>query len=605
MEYIILFAVLFLIFVIYVIRSVIEDKKRRLLFEKALRQEYGKRAEKRYPDGRLDNLKKRFAEKSVVKGFVLDDITCNDLEFETLFKRIDRCFSSAGEECLYSMLRTPVFDDKELERRRKLKDHLEENEDERVALQMFFACVGRTGKYSAGEYLDNIMELEEKSSLPHYVLIAVMLISVAVMFFNTGAGVFILLTALIYNFITYFKEKSRIDPYITTFAYFLRLLDVAKELQKMYPEAVKNAGPAGASAVADGNSGDVETDNGRSIINDTIRRISDDRKPFESFYRFSFFLTGSDGMSSGPLDIVMDYLRMGLHLNLIKFNSMQKTVKKYGQNLEDIIYLMGYIEALISVGEFEKSLKTSCCGILTGTSADGIYAKAMYHPLIDEAVANDLELNGSMLLTGSNASGKSTFLKTVAVCQLLAQTITVVPASEFRSGFYRIYSSMSLRDDLEGGRSYFVVEIDAIKRILDAVTADNPEDQSSKTKVMCFVDEVLRGTNTIERIAASAQILESFDEMGIQVFAATHDNELTYILEDSFDNYHFEEKIENNDVLFNYRLQKGRAKSRNAIRLLSVMGYSESITGKALARAEMFEKTGEWIAAGLTEKEEI
>ena len=88
---------------------------------------------------------------------------------------------------------------------------------------------------------------------------------------------------------------------------------------------------------------------------------------------------------------------------------------------------------------------------------------------------------------------------------------------------------------------------------------------------MCFVDEVLRGTNTVERIAASTQILKSLTGSNILCFAATHDIEMTDLLRDFFDNYHFEEDIRDGDVFFNYRLMKGKAATRNAIKLLEIM----------------------------------
>ena len=84
-------------------------------------------------------------------------------------------------------------------------------------------------------------------------------------------------------------------------------------------------------------------------------------------------------------------------------------------------------------------------------------------------------------------------------------------------------------------------------------------------KVLCFVDEVLRGTNTVERIAASTQILKSLCHPGVLCFAATHDIELTELLQKDFDNYHFEEDIRDGDIFFNYRIKEGRATTRNAI----------------------------------------
>ena len=126
----------------------------------------------------------------------------------------------------------------------------------------------------------------------------------------------------------------------------------------------------------------------------------------------------------------------------------------------------------------------------------------------------------------------------------------------------------------------------SLKRILDRGYDTLP--------VLCFVDEVLRGTNTVERISASTEILKSMAGEGVICFAATHDIELTALLQNQFDNYHFEEKIQDGDVLFNYELQEGKATSRNAIQLLRVMGYDSKIVESATERAAFFLKTGAW-----------
>jgi DNA mismatch repair ATPase MutS len=111
------------------------------------------------------------------------------------------------------------------------------------------------------------------------------------------------------------------------------------------------------------------------------------------------------------------------------------------------------------------------------------------------------------------------------------------------------------------------------------------------------VDEVLRGTNTVERVSASTEILKSFaddKERNVLCYAATHDIELTHLLEEWYGNYHFEEQIVDDDVLFNYELNSGRATSRNAISLLKVMGYDEEIIKAARARADRFTETGKY-----------
>ena len=172
---------------------------------------------------------------------------------------------------------------------------------------------------------------------------------------------------------------------------------------------------------------------------------------------------------------------------------------------------------------------------------------------------------------------------------LLAQTVHTCAAASYKAPFYRMYSSMSLRDDLAGGDSYYMVEIKSIKRILDQVS------QEEGRPVLCFVDEVLRGTNTVERIAASTQIMKKLAEGHALCFAATHDVELTKLLEREYDNFHFEERIEENDIYFPYQLMKGPASTRNAIALLKMLQYDESSTTAAEAMAERFLREGNWL----------
>ena len=189
-------------------------------------------------------------------------------------------------------------------------------------------------------------------------------------------------------------------------------------------------------------------------------------------------------------------------------------------------------------------------------------------------------------MTGANASGKSTFLKSCALAAWLAQTTGTAPAASYRAPFFRIMTSMALRDDLTGGASYFVVEIRSIKRLLEAAKEEKP--------LLIIIDEVLRGTNTIERIASSAQILRAMVKPWTVVLAATHDRELTVLLRDVFRNRHFEEKLDASGISFTYKLMDGPACATNALTLLSAEGYDQSIVDSAKIMAARFEETGEW-----------
>ena len=123
-------------------------------------------------------------------------------------------------------------------------------------------------------------------------------------------------------------------------------------------------------------------------------------------------------------------------------------------------------------------------------------------------------------MTGSNASGKSTFLKTIALNVILSQTIFTCISHTYEGDYLKVMTSMALRDNLEGGESYYIVEIKSLQRILEECKKDQP--------VLCIVDEVLRGTNTIERIAASSRILKYLQETG-SPSAGSHSRYRTFL----------------------------------------------------------------------------
>ena len=284
--------------------------------------------------------------------------------------------------------------------------------------------------------------------------------------------------------------------------------------------------------------------------------------------------------------LVMDYIRMFTHIDLIKFSTMMKAMQEHQKEILGLMKILGYLDSMISIASFRESLPYYSIPELEMGDRAYLRMENLYHPLLSNPVANSIEAESGILVTGSNASGKSTFLKNIAVNTILAQTIYTVTASEYQAPYFKAMTSMALRDDLERGESYFIVEIRSLKRILDEVEKEGC--------LLCIIDEVLRGTNTIERIGASSRILASLDREHVLPFAATHDIELSYILEDLYENYHFEEEVKEHEVVFNYLLKKGRVTTRNAIRLLEMTGYPENLSEEAKKAVADFEETGIW-----------
>lgn len=557
MEYLIFAAAMVCFIVLMMLKSFLDYKKSEKRFVQKLYKEYGTLPQKEYKPEQFENISHYFLKHK--EGYYVDDITWNDLNMDEIFKQLNNTFSSAGEEYLYHILRTPCLEEEELLKREGIISWFQNHSDERVSYQFIFSRLGKCGKFSIYDYLDYLDQLGERSNLKHYLAIAGILGSILLLFVNIPIGLVALVCILIYNNLSYFKIKNKIDPYITSFAYVFRLLDAVGELVK--------------KRVA--------------ILEEEFDELITCHNAMTGFRTgSSLVMSGSRMSGSGnPLEILADFLRMGFHIDLIKFNQMLTEVRKHLPEIDRMISVLGKIEAMIAIGSYRKAM--SCC-VPEFTDELFIETNEMYHPLITHPVKNDISTGSSVLITGSNASGKSTFLKTVAISAILAQTIHTCPAASYKASLFRICSSMSLRDDVQGGDSYYMVEIKSLKRIL-AMAADEGDNP-----VLCFVDEVLRGTNTVERIAASTEILRSLDKKNCICFAATHDIELTHLLTKNYDNYHFEEDIADNDISFSYKIMCGRATTRNAIRLLGIMGYNKQIIEEAEQMANHFMKTGQW-----------
>lgn len=571
MEYLIFAGAMILLIVLIMGKEYLNSVTYRKRFLEKLYQSYGSSADRQYGSEELEHIKMYYRKHSVPHQ--IDDITWNDLNMDHIYQTINTSCSAAGDEYLYYRLRTPVYDPLKMEELEQKIRFFMEQEAERHAVQRVFFALGRMGKYSIYEYLEYLDELGERNNRKYFLLNGLLAASIGIMFWQPAYGIILLLAVLCHNIVGYFKEYKQIEPYVTSFQYIRRLLKCVEQI----------------------------TDRKISVISMEQERLKACHQQMKSFLRNSYLVISAQKGSGNPLEIILDYVRMIFSLDLIQFNRALRAVRGHLREIDEMITLLGEIETVVVIGSYRSSLQENYCipVIHYEKKADTVLkVQGVYHPLLVNPVKNSIQITRGVLLTGSNASGKSTFLRSVAIGAVLAQTIHTCPAACYEAPAFRIYSSMSLKDDLLSGDSYYMAEIKSIKRILDQIRQAREEN----VHVLCFVDEVLRGTNTVERIAASTQIMRMFAAEYVICFAATHDVELTRLLSDRYDNYHFEEKIDGEDIYFPYRLMEGPAASRNAIALLKVLGYDDKIITGAEEMAEHFLESGRWDAFGFENK---
>jgi len=493
----------------------------------------------------------------------IDEITWNDLAMERVYEQLNSAGSSVGEEYLHRALQSPVMDESLLLERSARAECLARDPQLCERLGKLFRELGKTKKLSLYDYIFRFHEVKSSGNGIHYLLIVLLLLAIVLIFMNPVIGIILLVVMFAVNIGSYFRYKAGIESYFMCFKYIVRMLRAAAKIEKTLESAVE-AGPD------------------RSSFLSLCETLDADSRELAPLKRGSFLLTNS--VSGSLTDVVMDYVRMLFHVDIIHFNRVRKLAAQKADVIDQLFCTLGEIELAVCVCRYRSHLEIWCrpeFSQMEEAGALSLSVRDMYHPLTRRAVYNDLDTEQSILLTGSNASGKSTFLKQIAINQILAQTIDTCLAGSFRTGFFRVLSSMALSDNILNNESYFIVEIKSLKRIVDAAA-----DESCKIPVMCFIDEVLRGTNTRERIAASSQILKALSSMHVLCFAATHDIELTELLAGHMANYHFEEKIEGNDVSFDYKLRKGPSTTRNAIKLMEVYGFDPAVTQEAFRLAE-------------------
>lgn len=199
-------------------------------------------------------------------------------------------------------------------------------------------------------------------------------------------------------------------------------------------------------------------------------------------------------------------------------------------------------------------------------------AKDLGHPLIPEnrRIPNDIQiLSGGriLIITGSNMSGKSTFLRTCGVNTVLALSGAPVCATALTLSHVSLYSSMRILDSLEDNTSSFYAELKRLAVMIRRAEQD--------PRVFLLLDEILRGTNSQDRYTGSVALIKQLSEYGTVALVATHDLKLAGMEKDMpgrIDNYHFDVKVDGEELYFDYKLTPGICRSMNASILMKKMG---------------------------------
>ncbi|WP_352417501.1 MutS-related protein [Clostridium tertium] len=473
----------------------------------------------------------------------IDDQTAHDLNVDEVFKKISNCSSTPGEQMLYYILRTPKTNSAELIERNKIIEKFKNDENLRSTIQQIFSNLGKQRK---GEIFNlfNTETVVNKSKVLLYNLIALSSVVALVWFIIDGADkipTFIGIFA-IYMFIS-LRTASEIEYELTSLQYLGDFIRASKELSKIDDPTLK----------------------------DEIDKIKERVDLFSKIDKKTLFI-----YSQGALDIFIETINALFLTRIRSYYSIINIIKKNRQELIELYALVGKIEAYISVSSYRTKLKNYSLPNFTDNKNNLFKIENACHPLLEDGIPNSINLNNKgVILTGSNMSGKSTFMRTLALNMLLAQSIYTCLCDDYNASFFRVMSSLSISDDVLSGTSYYLEECNAVLRILNSLDEEVP--------AFCIIDEIFKGTNPIERIATSKQILKYIMNRNALSIVATHDLELAETCNDKYLKYYFCEDVDENEgLIFDFKLKEGICNTGNAIKLLSYLGYPNEIINDSI-----------------------
>jgi MutS domain V len=489
----------------------------------------------------------------------IDDRTWADLLMDAVFTSIDRTESTLGQQALYHRLRSAPTG-AHLEVFEALVERMTSDVPAREHAQ---AALTRL-RNPAGYDLWWLAQPDAIETRPWHVIFPIvggaMLLPVLLAFVWPGT-IFLLLIGATLNLYIRVYSARRIGALIGSFRLIEPLLAAA--------DAMRSLAAGG-------------TDRGVPTM-PTVGSLGDDLKQLTRLRGIARWV-GRDPIAAGELAAsLFEYLNLLFLLDANALYFGARELRAHGGALLRVIGVVGDVDAALSVASLRAGTtfwtRPTC--LTAGAPSD---FSGLRHPLVDEAVPNSIALGPpyGVLITGSNMSGKSTFVRTVGVNVILAQTIHTCFASAYQSPVLRVQSCIGRSDDLLAGKSYYLVEVESVLSLVKASAGSTP--------YLFLLDELFRGTNAVERIAAAEAVLSELvgHRAGAKphlVITATHDAELVDLLRETYEPFHLADSLGADGLVFEYRLRRGPATTRNAITLLRLKGAPDSVVSRALERA--------------------
>lgn len=519
-----------------------------------LRQDWGQPKNSRYID--LDSVENYFLNTiadSAEKLQLISDKVAADLYLNEVFKLVDRTVSRVGQQFLYARLRTLDKDPAELMIQDAFAELISGDEELRLDTQVTLQKLEKNDSY----YFQDLVyakKIDRPEFMPLVYLLTLLNVAclVAGFFYPTAflvfGGIFIINSGI------HYWNKNNVSVHTSSLGEFLKAFDTAKKLDAN--EKIRTHFPNTAELIRE------LTPLKRKMIGVKLDNLAEGDAAVVGF-------------------LVFELLKIAFNIEIISFYSIIDSLREKKEKMKDLFKFIGTVDTAISIAAFRSSLNQYCKPVFSATN--GLEVEGIKHPLIVNCVPNDLHLDQkNLLLTGSNMSGKTTFIRSVGINMILGQTLFTCLAIKFQMPYSKIFSSITIADSLLEEKSYYFEEMRIIKEFIE---------ESGSTEPSFFIlDEIFKGTNTIERVSAGKAILSYLAKNNNLVFVSTHDTELNELLKSEYDLYHFTEAVAEQELIFDHTIKKGPLKTRNAIKILEINDYPSSIIADANATVDLLTK---------------
>lgn len=518
------------------------QKRKRLIIE--LRENWGKPVDNVRNFRLIGNYSDRLHQNP------LSEALAADIDLEKLFIYADRTSSKPGQQYLYAKLRKPGRERHKLLDFDQLVEQVGADDTRREAISMELLRLNKSDAYYVHQLFHSKAVIDYRFAEKLYIRFAgaLWLAALALTIVLHNQFLFFLTLGLtLYNFYLHFTNKEKIYAFVHSLPQLKTMIGVAGKISNI----IQTAGYKEAQACIE-------------------KLITLNRK--------LTIVSLDGGVSADPTDLgsgIWELVKILLLLEPRSFITVIDEVNNHQQDIELLFNYVAEIDAAISVKSLRTGLPYFCKpDFISG--GETLHITNLYHPLIENCVPNSLSANYAqgVLITGSNMSGKTTFIRSIAVNTLLAQTLYTSTSNSYKAPLLDICSSINMTDSLDESKSYFQAEALSIYNILNHVKANGGN-------CLIIIDEIFRGTNTIERVAAARAILSHLSANKNFVFVSTHDLELAELLGDEYAVYSFEEMAADERLIFDYKIKPGILKHKNAIAVLKAIGYPESIIANA------------------------